>query len=105
MNFDPTKTNTETVMQALVDYAEELDLEGVDGDGLTYLKTLRDTSLAKITSGEASSFVSSTVNGQSFMSDLTISADMMFALVSRAIKEHRGELIRITYGVVIGIPH
>jgi hypothetical protein len=90
--------------QAMVEYAEELD-EVTPGSGLTYLKTVRAAALAKIAAGGGNEFIGSTVNGQTFSSQITLAANDMFEAMSEAIRNYRGETIRITYATVSGVPH
>ena len=93
------------VAQALALYAKELDLAAA-GSGLTYLKQLRDKALAMLSKGNGQTFVSSTVNGQSFSASVDVTAADMFVYCQDAISEIVDPVPQMTYGSwPDGFPH
>jgi hypothetical protein len=71
---------------ALLSYAIELNLAAA-GSGLAYIKALRDKALAMIANGNGQTFISSTVNGQTFTASVDITASSMFEATQSVVDE------------------
>lgn len=60
------------------------------------IETLRNNAFAKLTSGEAKSLVTSSVNSKSFTFQVSLPAEELFALASQAIRQFNGGIVRAT---------
>lgn len=91
-------------VSAFVDYANELE-EATAGSGLTWLKAKRDEAVATITGTGASSYITTTVDGQTFTRTIELSAMDMFSLLQQAIRRFNTDQVRITYSEFSCVPH
>lgn len=94
--------------EILDEYADELDCVNPptsNGAGLIYLQGLRDKAMTLINNGEVNTFINTTVNGQTFGSQVEVSAADMFSIVQSAIRIHQGRSVKITYPIFSNIPH
>ncbi len=97
--------SSHALKQSLVDYAEELEAKE-ETSGLVYLRALRDRCLASIESDTGGAdYVSTSVNGQTFSREISVSGVDLLAAVSDAIREVNGEAVKITYPTFRNIVH
>lgn len=89
---------------ALVSYAEELETAAV-GSGLAWLEGLRSAALARITGGGSTEYISTTVNGQTFMGKITSTAEDWFEVLTLAIRQLNGTAIKVVYARTPCPPH
>jgi hypothetical protein len=93
-----------SIQAALVDYAQELE-EVSKNSGLEYLQGLREKCIAAIQNGSSLEYISSTVNGNTFNAQVVLSSADMFVAVQAAIRELRGNAVKLTYATFSNIPH
>lgn len=88
----------------LVAYAQELE-DAAEGSGLAWLQARRDEALARINGGGSADYISSTVNGQTFMGRITSTSEDWFDLTQLAILQITGKATKVTYAISPTPPH
>lgn len=91
-------------ISAFVDYAQELE-DATPTAGLAWLKARRDEAVALITGHGSSTYISTTVDGQTFTRTVELTALQMFALLQHAIRRFNTDEVRITFSEFSCVPH
>jgi hypothetical protein len=91
-------------VEAFVDYAQELE-EETSGSGLAWLKAKRDEAAELITGTGSSSYISTTVDGQTFTRTVHLTPLQMFSVLQSAIRHFNGSPARIIWSEFSDIPH
>lgn len=74
-----------------------LDIAKEEGNTAT-LEAIRNTCLAKLSSGEAKTIINTSVNGKSFAFQVSKAADVLFSEVSWAIRQYnRGTRVALQW--------
>lgn len=91
-------------VSTFVDYANELE-EAAEGSGLAWLKARRDEAVALITGKGSSTYIMTTIDGQSFTRSVELTALQMFSLLQQALRRFNRNQVRITFSEFSEIPH
>lgn len=89
---------------AFVDYANELEATTA-GSGLTWLRARRNEAVATLNGAGSSSYIVTTIDGQSFTRTIELTALQMFSLLQQAIRRFNGDQTRIVFSEFSEIPH